>query len=289
VGTRAAAVTLAFVGLLAPVACGGDDAPEVDDARPAGGTVVDDDALRVRQEERTVAGLRSLVVRPLGSGTWPLAVFVHGAGAPPEYYVDLLEDLASEGYVVVAPAMPGSVDHSDFEAVLALPFQPGRVEQVITAVTAGPGAIAAADPDRVVVLGHSLGGMTALAIAFNSCCMDQRVDAVVSIAGQLAPFPGGTYGTGTAPVLLVHGEADEVVPLAGSGEALQQIGASAHLLTVLRGDHGHYLGAESPAYPAVRDAVVAFLRATVGDDPQGGIADLVQAGESDGVRLTSRG
>ena len=74
-----------------------------------------------------------------------------------EFYEDLLEDLAAEGNVVVAPAMPGSVDDSSFAALSVLPFQPGRVEQVIDAVTEGREAIPAVDPERVVVAGHSLG------------------------------------------------------------------------------------------------------------------------------------
>jgi fermentation-respiration switch protein FrsA (DUF1100 family) len=184
--------------------------------------------------------------------------------------------------------MPGSVDHPDLSALASLPFQPGRLEQVVDAVTVGPQAIGAVDPERIVVVGHSLGGMAALAYSFNTCCADQRVDAVVSIAGQLGEFPG-TWGSGSAPVLLVHGEADETVPFRGSGDALQQVGTSAYLLTVVGGDHSGYLRPEDPAYPAVLAAVLAFFVATIGDDAQGGLADLTTAGGMEGVRLTSRG
>ncbi len=86
--------------------------------------------------------------------------------------------------------------------------------------------------------------MTALAMGFNTCCVDRRVDAVVAIAGQLATFPGGAWGTGLVPVLLVHGRLDETVPYTGSGEALQGVGTSAYLLTVEQGDHGGYLGGD---------------------------------------------
>ncbi|MET0738470.1 MAG: alpha/beta hydrolase [Acidimicrobiales bacterium] len=280
---RATAVVVVSLLTLALAACGsGDDRDERLRAQPA----VEEAGLPIRSEERTVAGMRTVVVRPRQHGPWPLVVWVHGPEAPPESYADLLDEIAAAGNVVAAPAMPGN---AGAEAVLALPFQPGRVRQVIDAVTTGPYAIAAADPEHIAVAGHSLGAMTALAAGFNSCCVDRRVDAVVAVAGGLATFPGGIYSSGAIPVLLVHGTRDGVAPYTGSGEALQQVGTSAYLLTVKRGDHDGYLRVDAAVHPAVRDAMVAFLHATIGGSPQAGLADLIHAGGRPGVRLTSRG
>ena len=285
-GRRAAAIGVTVLLACAPVACGGDGGGE--ESPQAVAPLVETDA-RTRSDERMVAGLRTLVVQPGGGGPFPLVVFVHGAGAPPEFYEELLTEVAVEGNVVVAPAMPGSSDNADAAALLALPFQPGRVRDVIDAVTEGREAIPAVDPERVIVAGHSLGAMTALATAFNTCCTDPRVDAVVAIAGQLATFPEGAWNTGSVPVLLVHGRLDETVAYTGSGEAFQAVGTSAYLLTVEAGDHGGYLRAENRRHPAVRDAILAFLLSTVGGQPQAGLADLAVAGGRPGVRLTTRG
>lgn len=284
-GRRAAAIGTAFLLAVALVACGDDGESE----RPEAVEPIADDGARTRSEVRAVAGLPTLVIQPRGGGPFPLVLFVHGAGAPPEFYEDLLTDLAAEGNVVVAPAMPGSVDDAGLSALSALPFQPGRVEQVIDAVTEGRESISAVDPERVVVAGHSLGAMTALATAFNTCCVDRRIDAVVAIAGQLAAFPGGVWNTGRVPVLLVHGRLDDTIAYTGSGAALQELGTSAYLLTVEQGDHGGYLDGNDTGYPAVRNAVLAFLLSTVGDQPQAGLTDLATAGSAAGVRLTTRG
>lgn len=279
---RATAVVGAILLTLALGACGSDyDSDEPVRAEPA----VEDTGLPIRSTERTMAGLRTVVVRPRQHGPWPLVVWVHGPGAPPESYKDLLDEIAAVGNVVVAPAMPGN---AGAEALLALPFQPGRVRQVIDAVTTGPYAIAAADPEHIAVAGHSLGAMTALAEGFNSCCVDHRVDAVVAVAGGLAAFPGGLYDPGTIPVLLVHGARDDVVPYTRSGEALQEVGTSAYLLTVERGDHDGYLRSAGLVHAAVSDAIMAFLAATVGGSPQAGLADLNTAGGRPGVTLTTR-
>ena len=281
---RAAAVVGAILLTLALANCGSDDGggDEPVRAEPA----VEDTGLPIRTDERTVAGMRTVIVRPRQHGPWPLVVWVDGPGAPPESYAALLDEIAAVGNVVVAPAMPGS---AGAEAVLALPFQPGRVRQVIDAVTTGRYPIAAADPEHIAVAGHGLGAMTALAEGFNSCCVDHRVDAVVAVAGGLAAFPGGIYNTGTIPVLLVHGARDDVVPYARSGEALQAVGTSAYLLTVDRGDHDGYLRSAGVVHGAVRDAILAFLDATIGGSPQAGLADLNNAGGRPGVLLTTRG
>jgi alpha-beta hydrolase superfamily lysophospholipase len=267
--------------LLAAAACGNDAGRPTAEPQP----VEEPTPPAVDSDIREIAGLDVLVVRPVEHGPWPLVVFVHGAGAPPLFYADLLHDLAASGHVVLAPAMPGSVDDAGAGALLSLPFQPGRVRRLISAVTAGPERMASVDPDHIAIVGHSLGGMTALAVGYHTCCIDSRVDGIVSIAGEAAAFPGGQYSTAGPPLLLIHGERDPTVPYEGSVRALAFLGNPAYLLTVEDADHGSYLDPSAARYETVRDAIDAFLDATVGSSPGAGLADLHAAGNRPRVSL----
>jgi len=42
-----------------------------------------------------------------GGGPWPVVVFAHGYNTTPGAYATLTSFIASEGYIVAAPAMPG--------------------------------------------------------------------------------------------------------------------------------------------------------------------------------------
>ena len=66
--------------------------------------------------------------------------------------------------------------------------------------------------NSIGVVGHSLGAITTLGVADNSCCQDSRISAAVTIAGLELPVPGGTYFVGNdAPLLLIHGTADQTI------------------------------------------------------------------------------
>jgi len=70
--------------------------------------------------------------------------------------------------------------------------QPGDVTFVIDRmIYTGPGTTPAPwtlDPERIGVMGLSLGGMTATLVAFHRGLLDPRVKAAVSIAGSMVMF-----------------------------------------------------------------------------------------------------
>jgi fermentation-respiration switch protein FrsA (DUF1100 family) len=90
----------------------------------------------------------------------------------------------------------------------------------------------------VGVAGHSLGAITTLGVATNSCCVDPRIDAAVAMSGIQLPFPNGSFfSTRTPPLMLVHGELDRTVPYAGSTNAYDQAPPPKVLLTLEDAPH----------------------------------------------------
>ena len=98
-------------------------------------------------------------------GPYPLVVFSHGFSLNPEWYVPLLEHYASHGFIVLAPE---HVEHDWAESAAASIDRPAVIKQALDyaeAATTPDGELAGQiDMDNVAVVGHSLGGYTALAM-----------------------------------------------------------------------------------------------------------------------------
>ena len=152
--------------------------------------------------------------------------------------------------------------------------QPGDISFIISEMvrlsseTSGPYAHLV-NKEGIGVAGHSLGAMTALGVAFNSCCLDSRIKAAVVLAGAEQPFPDGTFFTGPhTPILVVHGAADPSVPYAAGQKVFSDASPPKLLLTVPPSevpgtDHNQpYVGTEGRILPATRIVItttVGFL------------------------------
>jgi predicted dienelactone hydrolase len=135
------------------------------------------------------------------AGRFPLVVLSPGFGDPRATLTGLAEDLASRGYVVAG------IDHT-YESS-GVSFPDGRVAECLAcdrdidgaAVTAGRAADVSfvlnrllartsawsggrsIDPRRIAMVGHSIGGASALTTMLN----DHRVDAGVNLDGTFFP------------------------------------------------------------------------------------------------------
>jgi predicted dienelactone hydrolase len=216
-------------------------------------------------DPRTGRPLPTRVHHPAGPGPFPLVLMAHGYNLSADGYGPLLDRVAARGYVVAAPDFPhtssrtGDGDRSD------LVNQPGYLAAVADGVVAASGRPAptvptVAHPERLAAMGHSDGGLTAAAIAFNDTYRDDRVAAAVVLTGGTALFPGGWSVPDAPPLLAVHGRADGTNPPSASTKMVSTLPATAprYLVHVDGGDHiGPYMGDSSPVVLA--DTIADFL------------------------------
>lgn len=153
------------------------------------------------------------------AGPYPLVVFGPGFEQVPSTYFPLLRSWASAGYVVAGitfpltnPQAPGGPDEED------LVNQPADMTFVIGKILAdavAPGNVftGIVDTGAVAVAGHSDGGDSAMAAAFDTCCRDATLKAAIILSGEeLHEATGSYYPPGSPALLAVQGTADTVNP-----------------------------------------------------------------------------
>lgn len=117
-----------------------------------------------RMDTLTVGGspMRAMVALPSGAGPHPAVVVMCHIGGLDDFTADRCDRLAAEGYVAVAPDIfhyhPWSEDRNERRGHL----RDTRIVADIEAALAHAEGIAKVDPNRLAILGHCLGGRTAL-------------------------------------------------------------------------------------------------------------------------------
>ncbi len=193
---------------------------------------------------------------------FPLIVFSHGFTASGPLYASVLIPWVAHGYVVAAPTFPLSSGGAPGGPTVAdYPNQPGDVSFVITQMirlgnTEGSPLHNLIDPQSIGVAGHSLGAITTLGVADNSCCKDHRIDAAVSIAGIELPFPGTFFSGQTAPLLLIHGTSDKTVPYSASQTLFADSRSPTFFLTLEGAPHTAFF---DPWGPVITNTVLGFF------------------------------
>lgn len=134
--------------------------------------------------------IRALLTVPFGERPdtgWPVIVFNHGYIPPEIYrtterYIAYVDGFATNGYIVLRSDYRGH-DQSEGEA-RGTYGNPDYVVDVLNAVTAMK-AYEDADPDRIGLWGHSMGGY----ITLRSMVVDADIKAGVIWAGVVGPYP----------------------------------------------------------------------------------------------------
>lgn len=162
----------------------------------------------------------------------PLAVISHGNTSSPWVFRGLAASLARAGYAVaMLEHLGNSRSDQRLTGTLAdLQNRPRHLRLTIDAALAAPRVGAKLRADRVAVIGHSLGGYTALALAGGRpMCLpnespdgqahpveverDPRVGALVLLAPATIWFlMEGSLAEVTAPMLMLTGERDDQTP-----------------------------------------------------------------------------
>ncbi len=117
-------------------------------------------------ENRLFFGSAARQDAPVAAGRYPLVLVSHGMGGHAAGLGWIASQLAHSGFVVAAVNHPGSTA-GDLSAAAAVQIwqRPADVSAVLTALLVDPVWQEHIQPDRVGVLGYSLGGYTALALA----------------------------------------------------------------------------------------------------------------------------
>lgn len=239
---------------------------------------VPSDALDVIIVGDTGAVLRGWLRRPARAyeTPGPVALVVHGWGASAADMVPLSEPLLEAGLHVLLIDARGHGRSGDV-AVASMPTFAEDLRTALCWLRRQPEI----DPDRIVLVGHSVGAGAALFVAAE----DHAIAGVVSLSSMAAPrefmaerlrgkLPGPlvrlalryvehlighrfvefsplyTIGRSTAPVLLVHGGLDDTVVVADA-ELLHARAAGRSTLLVLPGADHAGLGAITEGKPAL--------------------------------------
>ncbi|HEY8546402.1 MAG TPA: dienelactone hydrolase family protein [Acidimicrobiales bacterium] len=221
--------------------------------------------------ERTIV---TRIAHPTSGGPYPLLVMSHGASGHPEEYAETTPMWAADGFVVAQPTFP--LTNRDVPNALGnvgdVVEQPGDVSFVIDQVLAANedpdsplhGLV---DPEAIGVVGHSLGGATTWAVAFDTATRDDRIDSVTIFAGLTMPMRGGELRFDRAlPLLVLHGDADDV-PVEWDREPWEQAQSPKWFVTLHGATHvPAFTDAESEHDELVTRTILDFWHGTLDGD-----------------------
>lgn len=178
---------------------------------------------------------------PLVGEGLPLVVLSHGNGGTPWAYRDMAKYLARAGFLVALPEHRGNSrdDNSLAGTATNLENRPRHISLTIDAVFADPATKEFA-AERVGVIGHSIGGYTALAAAGGQpwaashesadgkahpvrVTSDERIGSLVLLSPATFWFAPGALKEVSVPILMRTGEKDEITPASHADNVIRGV------------------------------------------------------------------
>lgn len=195
----------------------------------------------------------------------PLLVFSHGYGGINTQSTELMEALASHGFVVAAPEHTGNAQGSltdpyDVAASNRVPDVSFVIDELLARNAAPDDPFSnRVDPTLIGVVGHSFGGMTSIGAAagWAGASADPRVRAIAPISavidgdlqedlrtGPNAGFTPDDLARVEVPVLLLGGTEDVDVPIGNNALAFDQLvnAPTVYRVDIIGANHTHFAG-----------------------------------------------
>lgn len=161
----------------------------------------------------------------IAKGRFPLVIISHGGGGSHLLYRVVAQHLAQNGYIVAMPEHHGNNrnDNSLEGRNKNLILRTKHIRLVIDTLLSGPEWTDSIDSQHIFMIGHSMGGCTALAIAGAvpwslereqiEVTSDERVKALVLFAPAVAWFQHpDSFDRVNLPILVFLAEHDTVTP-----------------------------------------------------------------------------
>lgn len=209
------------------------------------------------------------ILRPQGTGPFPVVVVLHGSNGLTKAYLSVAEDVVRAGFLVVFGCWLAGQAQTDGNRICAEATPQARWvadpaansgKELIAMARTLPGGRA----DRIGLFGFSRGGHAALWAASTGANVQAVVVDAPAHAPPINPAPAKTLDVLAglvAPVLMLHGTADSVIPVEQSREYERAARAAGKPLTVAYFDGaGHMTTIAPESQVEARKRAIAFLK-----------------------------
>jgi carboxymethylenebutenolidase len=209
------------------------------------------------------------ILRPEGTGPFPVVVVLHGSDGLTMAYMSVAEDVARAGFLVVCGCWQAGQTQTEGNRICAEATPQAEWvadpaahsgKELIALARSLPGARA----DRIGLYGLSRGGHAALWAASTGADVQAVVVDAPAHTPAINPHPAkplDVLAELAAPLLMMHGTADKMVPVEQSREYEQAARALGKPLVVAYFEGvGHMASVQTASQAAARQRGIAFLR-----------------------------